>query len=276
MRLRVRKAMVVFRKDWREVSRNWQVILPIAVLPLFFSVLLPVLLTVIPGLTPKPEMPLGGFETMIKNLPNQVQEQLEGMTEQQVMIYMMALYFFAPFFLIIPLMASSVIASDSFAGEKERKTIEALLATPISDGELFLGKVLVSFIPSMIVTFVSFLAYSVVFDLLSLRTFNGALLLPNLNWILLIFGLAPAVALASIGLTVMISAKVKGFREAQQISVILIIPILALVFGQVTGAIIFGPSVITVLIGLFAIIDFAVFKIGVKLFKREEILSKLA
>jgi ABC-type Na+ efflux pump permease subunit len=276
MRLRVRKAMVVFRKDCCEVSRNWQVILPIAVLPLFISVLLPVLLTVIPSLTPTPEMHLGGFEAMIKNLPNQVQEQLEGMTEQQVMIYMMALYFFAPFFLIIPLMASSVIASDSFAGEKERKTIEALLATPISDGELFLGKVLVSFIPSMIVTFISFLAYSVVFDLLSLRTFNGALLLPNLDWILLIFGLAPAVALASIGLTVMISAKVKGFREAQQISVILIIPILALVFGQVTGAIIFGPSVITVLIGLFAIIDFAVFKIGVKLFKREEILSKLA
>ena len=87
---------------------------------------------------------------------------------------------------------------------------------------------------------------------------------------------ARAVALASIGLTVMISAKVKGFREAQQISVILLIPILALVFGQVTGAIIFGPMVVTALIGLFTIIDLAVFKIGIKLFKREEILSKLA
>ena len=49
------------------------------------------------------------------------------MTEIQVMIYIMALYFFAPFFLIIPQMASSVIVSDSFAGEKERKTIEAPL-----------------------------------------------------------------------------------------------------------------------------------------------------
>jgi ABC-2 type transport system permease protein len=106
--------------------------------------------------------------------------------------------------------------------------------------------------------------------------FNGMLLLPNIDWILLIFGLAPTVALASIGLTVMISAKVKGFREAQQISVILLVPILALVFGQATGAIIFGSVVIIALIGLFALIDFAVFRAGVKLFKREEILSKLA
>jgi len=51
---------------------------------------------------------------------------------------------------------------------------------------------------------------------------------------------------------------------------------LALVFGQVTGAIIFGPLVILALIGLFGFIDFAVFRAAVKLFKREEILTKLA
>ena len=274
--MRIWKATLVFRKDWREISRNWQVILPIVVIPLMFSVLLPVLLVLIPSMANLPGTSLGGLETMIQNLPKHVQDELIGMTDRQVMIYILSLYFMAPFFLIIPLMASSVIASDSFAGEKERKTIEALLATPLSDSELFLGKVLVSFIPSMIVTVGSFVIYATVVDLLSFTIFNGRLLLPNIVWILLIFGLAPTVALASIGLTVMISAKVKGFREAQQISVILLIPILALVFGQVTGAIIFGPLVVTALIGLFTIIDLAVFKIGIKLFKREEILSKLA
>jgi ABC-type Na+ efflux pump permease subunit len=274
--MRIKKAMLVFRKDWREIRRNWQVILPIVVVPVIISVFLPVLLTVISSVGTTSGTPLSGFEALIQNLPNHVRGQLAGMTETEVMIYIMALYFFAPLFLIIPLMASSVIASDSFAGEKERKTIEALLATPISDGELFLGKMLVSFIPSMIVTILSFVIYSMVFDLLAFSIFNGALLLPNLDWILLIFGLAPTVALASIGLTVMVSAKVKGFKEAQQISVILLIPVLALVFGQVTGALIFGPIVILGLIGLFAIIDFAVFRTSVKLFKREEILSKIA
>jgi ABC-2 type transport system permease protein len=274
--MRIDKAVLVFKKDWREIRRNWQVILPIVVVPLMISVFLPVILTVIPNLAGTQGSALSGFENLIENLPKHVQEQLAGMTEQQVMIYIMAIYFFAPFFLIIPLMASSVIASDSFAGEKERKTIEALLATPISDGELFLGKMLVSFIPSMIVTTISFAVYTAVFDVMAYGIFNGMLLLPNIDWMLLIFGLAPTVALASIGLTVMISAKVKGFREAQQISVVLLVPVLALVFGQATGAIIFGPMVILVLIGLFGLIDFAVFRAGVKLFKREEILSKLA
>ena len=102
------------------------------------------------------------------------------------------------------------------------------------------------------------------------------ILLPNLDWILMILGLAPTVALASIGLTVIISSRVKGFREAQQISVILLLPILALIFGQVAGAVIFGPVMIALLTAVFVVIDFVVFRIGVKLFKREEILAKLA
>lgn len=274
--MRIEKAVLVFKKDWVEVRRNWQVILPIVVVPLMISVFLPVVLTLIPSLAPEQEVSLDGFQELMQNLPSNIQERLAGMTVSQVMIYVMAVYFFAPFFLLIPLMASSVIASDSFAGEKERKTIEALLATPISDGELFFGKMLVSFIPSMIVTLVSFAVYTIVFDVMAYDLFNGMLILPTIDWILLIFGLAPTVALASIGLTVMISGKVKGFREAQQISVVLIIPILAMVFGQVTGAIIFGPLVILVLICVFLLIDFVVFRLGLKLFKREEILAKLA
>lgn len=128
----------------------------------------------------------------------------------------------------------------------------------------------------MIVTVVSFLIYSTIMNVFSFTIFNGRLLLPNLMWIMLIFGLAPTLALASIGLTVMISAKVKGVREAQQISVILLIPILMLIFGQVAGATIFGPIMVGILIGAFAIVDLLVFHVGVKIFRREEILSKLA
>ena len=274
--MRLYKAKLIFRKDWLEIRRNWQVILPIIVVPLMISVVIPVALTIIPSIVPSSGAQLNGFETLIQSLPESVQQQLSGMTDLQVMVYVMALYFFAPFFLIIPLMASSVIASDSFAGEKERKTIEALLATPISDSELLFGKMLVSFIPSMAVTLVSFVAYTTVFDVLAFNIFNGMILLPNLNWILMILGLAPTVALASIGLTVIISSRVKGFREAQQISVILLLPILALIFGQVAGAVIFGPVMIALLTAVFVVIDLVVFRIGVKLFKREEILAKLA
>lgn len=267
--------MLVFGKDWREVKRNWQVILPMIVIPFMFSTLLPVLVIVLPSLATVPESSSGDFGAMINSLPSYVRNEIAGMTDRQAMVYIMSLYFFAPFFLIIPLMASSVIASDSFAGEKERKTIEALLATPISDSELFLGKILVSFIPSMIVTIVSFLIYSTVVNIVSFVLLNGRILLPNLIWIILILGVAPTLALASIGLAVIVSARVKGFREAQQITAILLIPILGLVFGQISGAIVLGPVMIVLLVGLFGIIDLVVFNIGVRMFKREEILSKL-
>jgi ABC-type Na+ efflux pump permease subunit len=185
----------------------------------------------------------------------------------------MLLYFFAPFFLIIPVMASSVIASDSFAGEKERKTIEALLATPMTDGELLLGKILVSFVPSMLVTGGSFLLYCATVDLLTYEMFER-LLLPNLEWMLLIFGLAPAVALASIGLTVMISARVKGFREAQQISAVLVVPILVMLFAQASGVMIFGYVMVGALTLVFVLIDILLFRLGVRVFQRDKLLSQ--
>lgn len=275
--MRINKVLLVFKKDWTEIKRNWQILLPIFVIPFMISVLLPIFILSTPSIISMPALSLTGFETLMKNLPKSIQTEIREMNIQQALIYVMLQYFLAPFFLVIPIMISDVIASDSFAGEKERKTIEALLATPISDSELFLGKVLVAFIPTVVVTIVSFLLYSVVVvDLYSFRLLNGKLILPNLTWLLLIFCLSPMIALTSIGLTVTISAKVKGFREAQQISAGIIVPILLiLIFGQVMGIIILGSQMVLLLTISFAIVNFFLFSIGISSFGREEILSKL-
>ncbi len=258
------------------MKRNWQVLVPIIVVPMLVSILLPTVILFLPNLTPTANMSMQGLEAVMKNLPSNILADIAGMTAQQALTYLLTLYFLAPLFLVVPIMASSVIASDSFAGEKERKTIEALLATPLSDSELFVGKVLVAFIPAVLVTFASFAVYSVVVDILAAPMFGGALLLPNPLWLTMIFVFAPEIALTSIGLTVAISSRVKGFREAQQISVVLLAPILGLVFGQISGTLFLGPVVLFALIGSFALVDIIVFYIGVKVFKREEILSKPA
>ncbi len=275
--MNIHKAWLVFKKDWLEIKRNWQVLLPIIILPIIFSVVLPVIVLGISSTpTPTTNMSTSDFQSLIPNLPADIQAQIAQFSPNQVLIYIMVLYFFAPFFLIIPIMASSVMGSDSFAGERERKTIEALLATPISDSELLLGKILVSFIPAMLVTFVSFGVYATIVDALTFGMFNGMLLLPNVNFLIMIFGVAPTIALCSIGLTVIISAKVKGFKEAQQISVVLLLPVIGLVFAQISGVLVLGPLVLAALIGVLAIVDVAVFYVGVKIFRREEILSKPA
>ena len=270
------KVWLVFRKDWREIRRNRQVLMPVIVIPLLVSILLPAVIVLIPDFAPSATFSTQNLESILMNLPPNIIDEIEGMTVQQSTIYLLVLYFLAPLFLIVPIMASSVIASDSFAGEKERKTIEALLATPLTDSELFLGKILVAFIPATVITFASFGIYTTVVDVLSAGMFNGLRLLPNSTWIIMIFGLAPAIALTSVGLTVTISAKVKGFREAQQISVILLAPILGLVFGQISGALFLGVVVMFALIGVFTLADLIVFYVGIRVFKREEILSKPA
>jgi ABC-2 type transport system permease protein len=267
--LRIDKVMLVFNKDWREIRRNKEVMVPIIIVPLIFSIVLPLIFSTIPS----GQSNIGGQVPF--PLPDYARAEIRGMEGSQVIQYIMLVYILAPIFLIIPLMASSVIAADSFAGEKERKTIEALLATPISDSELFIGKVLVSLIPSMMVTLLAFAIYSAIVDVSMFTAIGRGLLLPNIAWALTIFLLSPALAMASISLTVMISARVRGFREAQQISSVLLLPILGLVFSQITGIAFFGPTIILSLTAVLAAVDVIIFRVSIKVFGREKILQRL-
>lgn len=273
--IRLRMVALIFRKDWLEIRRNWQVLFPLLIVPVVFAVMLPII-AITPTLPIPPQASSEGLMTMIRNMPGPVKDEISRMTGQQALIYILSLYLFAPVFLIIPIMASSVIASDSFAGEKERKTVEALLATPLSDSEMLFGKMLVSFLPAVIITAVAFAIYSAVIDFLTLGIFGGRALLPNALWLWLIFGLAPTLAFADIGLTVIISARVKGVREAQQISALLLIPLMAVVLGQASGTASFDPFSIVALTALVLIFDLGVFLLSVRTFGRDKILMRLA
>jgi ABC-2 type transport system permease protein len=72
-----------------------------------------------------------------------------------------------------------------------------------------------------------------------------------------------------------LSARVRGFREAQQLSILIILPIMALVVGQVFGLLLLIPSVILILFAIFVVIDVIILKIGLSMFEREEILSRI-
>jgi ABC-2 type transport system permease protein len=273
--IRFRCVALVFQKDWREIRRNWAVLFPLVVVPLVFAVMLPVI-AVFPTLPLPTRVSSEGLLPILRSFPTNIKGEIVAMSGQQALVFVLLLYLFAPVFLIIPIMASSIIASDSFAGEKERKTIEALLATPLSDSELLLGKMLVSFVPAVITTVASFALYSAVTDYLTIGMFNGRLLLPNDLWLLLIFALAPALAFADIGLTVLISARVKGVKEAQQISALLLVPIIAAVLGQTSGMMTLDPLLVDVMILFLVISDLVIFAATVKTFGRNQILTRLA
>ncbi len=270
--MRLEKALLVFKKDFTEITRNKEVLLPMLILPVIFAFLLPALSVLSPEDVNTGTDDQSMVENILNNLPINIQTELSEYSAYEKTIYIMLVYFFTPLFLLIPIISSSVIASDSFAGEKERNTLEALLATPLTDSELLFGKILVSLVPGISVTFLGALLYIGTVDILTFDIF-GRYILPTTSWLVMLLTLVPAISLLGIGVAVIISSRVKGFREAQQLSAILVVPVLALLFGQASGILMLGSIVMIKLAAVIIIVDGIIFTIGIKLFQREKILT---
>ena len=272
--MNVGKAWLVFRKDWIEIIQSKQILLPIILVPIIMVVILPLAVIQAPVMLNSGLLQGTGQLYSSFALPQQFSQLTAGMTVKQSFVYSMATVFFAPFILLVPLIVSSIISSDSFAGEKERKTIEALLASPISDMELLVGKILVAFVPAMAATLISFSVYTVITDLIDWPLFGYAIL-PNLLWIFILAGLAPGFALGATGLAVIVSSRVSGSREAQQLSGLLIIPVVILVLGQTSGALVLGIAPLAAMFAGIVLFDFVLLKLGTRIFNRERMLSRM-
>ena len=140
-------------------------------------------------------------------------------------------------------MASSVMAASSFVGEKEKHTLETLLYSPLSQGQLFQSKILAGFSVGMMISFSSFVAMLLVMELESFFL-TGNLLLPAASWLVIMLLIAPAISLIAIAVTVRSSAEAQTIEEAQQRAVFLIFPILALLIGQFTGIILISAGLL--------------------------------
>jgi ABC-2 type transport system permease protein len=238
------------KKDMRMIGTNTQIWLPMIIVPLLLGVILPgALVWMGKSLDLSSMKGMDAIAKLIEKLPSGgLRDTLMGMPDMNhQLVYLVVNYMFAGMFLLIPVMASSVIGSNSFVGEKERRTLESLLFAPISVMELFLGKMLSAFLPSMALSVGTFLLYGIVVDSFSYGMFDG-LIFPSWNWIVLILWVTPALSLCTILACVLISARVKGFQEAQQLSGVIVLPVLALVVGQMSG-VMFLSAFVMFLIG---------------------------
>jgi ABC-type Na+ efflux pump permease subunit len=270
MNSRILRALA--EKDLREVRKNRIAILGAVVLTVIFSLGFPLFFTQISLITGPDEDP--SMEEVIPLIPGEIQGVIEGLEPRQVPVVLFLGYLFAPLFLIIPLMIASVIASEAFVGEKERKTLEALLYTPATDLELFVGKVLASLIPALLFAWANFAIYSVVVNVAGWPVMHR-IWFPTNVWWPLIFWVAPAMALLGVAVTVLISSKVHTFMEAYQASGALVILVVILLVGQIAGLIFLSPLVSLVVgVALFAL-DAILIRVGVGLFSRDELMASI-
>lgn len=263
----------IIKKDITEVTKSTQMMFSMVVVPLLILIVIPALLISFPNFV---DFPIGidqFIQQMVQVMPGYVKSQVSGFGQEKLLIYLLVNYLFGPLFLIIPLMVSTIVAANSFAGEKENKTLEGLLFAPLTDSELFLSKAMAAFIPAILVAFTGFIMFTIVVDSLAYPTF-GYILLPNTLWMILILWIVPTISFFGIGVTVIVSTKAKGFQEAQQISGVVILPIVALIIMEATG-ILFLSNKIVLLMGLiFFILDIILVRIGITLFKGEKIIER--
>ncbi len=265
----------IAKKDIKEAVQNKSVWLPILIVPLIFVVLLPLGMIIAFGSSlgaannPLNDPDIANF---MQKMPAFMSDSVQGMNGVQSGIVLMLGYLFAPFFLILPLMFSTVIASESFAGERERKTIEALLYTPATDAELFLGKALAGLIPAVSITWGSFIAYILVVNGAAYPVM-GRIWFPLPTWYPLMLWVSPAVSLLGIAFTVLISAKTQTFMGAYQSSASLVVLILGLIAGQATG-ILYLSVTVGILMGvvIFAV-DGVLMYYAVRTFNRDKLLA---
>ena len=226
----------LIKKDMRSVTSNKQVFAVLLIVPIVLTIALPSIFVFVISFAPDAA---SDFQKLLDMLPApngecSQQQQILGLILNQIM---------PSFFLIIPIMASSVMAASSFVGEKEKHTLETLLYSPLSLGHLFQSKILAGFLVGMMISYSSFAAMLLVMELEAFFL-TGNLLLPAASWLAIMLLIAPAISLVAIAVTVRSSAKAQTIEEAQQRAVFLIFPILALLIGQFTGVILISAGLL--------------------------------
>jgi ABC-2 type transport system permease protein len=258
------KIKTIIRKEWAEVFKKRMVLFSVIFLPLFLSVLPLIILYSMGG---------SAVSGATSDLPAQFQ-QLCGtsLSGQQCTQYFIVSEFMI-MFMMIPLFIPVNIAAYSIVGEKTTHSLEPLLATPITTGELLAGKNLASVIPAVIATWAGFAIFAIGTLII---TGGGALAAQLLNpmWLIAIFLAGPLMAVLSVNFSVMISSRVNDPRVAEQLSAVIIIPILAVFFGQIAGVFILNSTLILFLCVVLLLIDILMVYLAVRLFQRETILTR--
>jgi len=180
---------------------------------------------------------------------------------------------FAFFFIIGATTLPTAIASYSIIGEKQEQSLEPLLATPATDGEILLGKCIGALLPPLVAIWIGAVIFMGLMDYF-LFGLLGHLYYPNAVIAVIMLLLVPLAAITAVELSVIISARVNDVRTAQQLGSLIVIPFaLIYVLGEINAFPLTVPYLL-ILSAILLVIDAALFRLAIATFNREEILTR--
>jgi ABC-2 type transport system permease protein len=261
------KVKTIIGKEWAEVFKNRVVFFIVAFLPLIM-VALPIIVLLIFRSAGEE---INSMNTGGEQLMQMLDTLCDGLSETECLqVYTLSLFMFM--FMILPVAIPVTIAAYSIVGEKTTHSLEPLLATPITTTELLVGKALAAMTPAIVATWASYIIFLIAVRLLVSDEVFARILDPM--WLLAIFVVGPLLALLAVCFGLMISARVSDPRVAEQLSVLIVLPLILVIVGQSMGLILINSQMILIMGLVVAVLDMILVVLTVRLFQRERILTR--
>ena len=261
-----RRIRALLRKELIEVSRHKAALLPIVLVGVYCMLLAFVLTVVVPLVTGES---LSEDADLVKL--SHTAGAYPGLSPDA----RVQTYFFQQFllvFLIVPISVAMTAAAHAVVGEKEARTLEPLLATPLTTAELLVAKVLGALLPAAIVTVPGLLLY-----LGSIAVFaEPGVFTTMITWrsAATVGLLGPGLSLIALQLTVLFSSRVQDEDTARQLAIFGVLPFGALVVAQFTGRLWLSAAWLALsglaLIGVWLLL----LTLSVAVFDRDRILTR--
>ncbi|RLC95000.1 MAG: hypothetical protein DRI39_01230 [Chloroflexi bacterium] len=210
------------------------------------------------------------FQTALEKLAEAVPASATLSDAERLQLLLLSQFNF--YLLLIPAMIAIGFATFSIVDEKLSRSLEPLLATPVRTWELLLGKALSGAIPALLVTWVCAGCFLLCTVLLGWGHLLSLMITPS--WFLTMFLLTPTVALLSFILGIIGSSRASDSKSAQNLAVLIVIPVLVIIGVQLTGRIWF-TTLPTLLLALgVGLVDVLGLLVATRLFQRESIVVK--
>ena len=209
---------------------------------------------------------------IVGTLPDTIQDNIQGDTASTRASYAVAVYLLAPIAIVVPLTISSAVGANSIVGERERGTGEYLAHSPLTVGEIYMGKLIASLLPGYAAGIVGFGLYAIVVNLI-VGSQIGGWFFPTAGWMLLVLWVVPPFIAIALAMILRLSARVRSAASAHQASSLVTLPVILMSYGVASG-LLYSPILSAAAAGLVAwIIALMMLASGAKAIKRERLLG---
>lgn len=263
------RVSAILRKELLDLRLNPWVMLPAAIGGTVALVLPFVIAVIVPQVSGESLSASGELEMAVDIMRAQAGgAALDPETAIQAWVFQQ----FLMFLILIPVLGATSMAAHSVVGEKQARTLEPLLATPITTFELLAGKALAALLPALALTVIYFSI-----DLVLVATFArpgvlGALLGPRS--LILVFVIGPLAALAALQVAICVSSRVEDDRTAQGIGSFVALPVAMVFVAPLVGL----QSVTHLILGglgaALVIANILLMRLSIAVFDRESILTR--